>query len=117
MHELSITQSVVDAVVDHTGGARVLSVRLEVGALSGVEADALRFCFDAVTRGTPVEGAELVIETVPGRGWCPRCEAESELSSFLDTCSCGSMDVHVRSGQQLRIRDVEVERDVRDLRV
>ncbi|EIE97797.1 hydrogenase maturation nickel metallochaperone HypA/HybF [Saccharomonospora glauca] len=117
MHELSIAQSVVDAVVEHTGGARVLSVRLEIGALSGVEADAMRFCFDAVTRGTPVEGAELVVETVPGLGRCTLCGTDVPLSSFLDTCPCGSVDVDVRSGQQLRIRDVEVARDVRDMRV
>ncbi|EHR59837.1 hydrogenase maturation nickel metallochaperone HypA/HybF [Saccharomonospora cyanea] len=117
MHELSITQSVVDAVVEHTGGARVLSVRVEVGALSGVEADAMRFCFDAVTRATPLEGATLVVEHVPGLGRCTRCGADVPLSSFLDTCPCGSVDVDVESGQQLRIRDVEVARDVRDMRV
>ncbi|OQO89847.1 hydrogenase maturation nickel metallochaperone HypA [Saccharomonospora piscinae] len=117
MHELSITQSVVDAVVDHTGGARVLTVRLEVGALAGVEVDSVRFCFDAVTRGTPCEGAELVVDHVPGTGRCGECGADVRLSSFLDGCACGSADVAVYSGQQLRIRDVEVARDVRDMRV
>ncbi|ACU95862.1 hydrogenase maturation nickel metallochaperone HypA [Saccharomonospora viridis] len=117
MHELSITQSVVDAVVEHTAGARVLSVRLEIGALSGVEADAVRFCFDAVTRGTPVDGAELVIEHVPGEGRCGSCGADVRLTSFLDVCACGSTDVEVTSGQQLRIRDVEVVRDVRNMRM
>lgn len=117
MHELSIIQSIVDAVVEHTGGARVCSVRLEIGALSGVEADALRFCFDAVTRGTPLDGAGLVIEPAAGLGRCGRCGADVPLSSFLDACPCGSVDVDVRSGQQLRILDVEVERDVRDLRM
>ena len=36
MHELSITQSVVDAVTRRMGDARVRRVRLEVGRLSGL---------------------------------------------------------------------------------
>jgi len=54
MHELAVTQSVVDAVRQRTGEQRVLEVRLRVGRLSGVLPDALRFCFDLVTDGTPL---------------------------------------------------------------
>lgn len=117
MHELPITQSIVDAVLDRAEGARVLTVRLEIGALSGVEADSVRFCFDVVTRGTPAEGAELVIEQQPGTGQCGGCGARPPLSSFLDTCTCGSADLTILSGQQLRIRDMEVARDVRNMRL
>ena len=59
MHELSITQSVVDAVAEHTDGAPVASVRLRIGKLSGVVPDALRFCFELVTEGTGLQGATL----------------------------------------------------------
>ena len=57
MHELAITQSVVDAVTERTGDAPVAGVRLRVGRLSGVVPDSVRFCFDLVTDGTPLEGA------------------------------------------------------------
>ncbi|WP_019819100.1 hydrogenase maturation nickel metallochaperone HypA/HybF [Saccharomonospora saliphila] len=117
MHELSITQGVVRAVVEHTGGDRVLVVRLEIGALSGVEVDSVRFCFDAVTRGTPLDGAELVVDRPEGRGRCRPCGAEFPLGSVLDGCACGSLDVEVVAGEQLRIRNVEVARDVRNMRV
>ncbi len=117
MHELSIAQGVVGAVLDHTGGDRVLSVRLEIGALSGVEVDALRFCFDLAARDTAVEDAELVVERVTGRGRCRACAAETDLDSFVARCPCGCPDVEVTAGEQLRIRDVEVARDVRNMRV
>jgi len=51
MHELAITQGVVEAVTERTGRAPVTSVRLRVGRLSGVVPDAMRFCFELVTAG------------------------------------------------------------------
>ena len=71
MHELAVTQSVVDAVMERTGEQRVLEVRLRVGRLSGVLPDALRFCFDLVTDGTPLQGAVLDIEEPPGSASVP----------------------------------------------
>lgn len=53
MHELSITQGLVDAVLDRTGERTVTAVNLRVGTLSGVLPDAMRFCFDVVSAGTP----------------------------------------------------------------
>src|SRR5690242_19748047 len=67
VHELSITQSVVDAVSDHAAGSRVVSIRLTVGRLSGVVPDAMRFCFELITEGTPLQGARLDIDEPVGR--------------------------------------------------
>ena len=55
MHEMSITQGVVDLCESHSGGRRVTSVTLEIGDLSGVVPDAIEFCFDACTRETQLE--------------------------------------------------------------
>ena len=57
MHELAITEGLVDAVTERLPGGEVTCVRLEIGALSGVVADSVRFCFDLVTEGTNLEGA------------------------------------------------------------
>jgi hydrogenase nickel incorporation protein HypA/HybF len=70
VHELAICQSVVEAVLERTGAARVTVLRLDVGRLSGIVPDALRFSFELVTEGTPLEGAALVIEEPPGRVHC-----------------------------------------------
>ena len=61
MHELSITRNVVAIVSERAEGQRVTRVRLEIGRLSAVVPDSIRFCFDICAQGTPLEGAELEI--------------------------------------------------------
>jgi hydrogenase nickel incorporation protein HypA/HybF len=106
MHELSITQSVVDAVTERTGGAAVVSVRLRVGRLSGVVPDAMRFCFDLVTAGTSLDGASLEIEPAEGRARCRTCSAEFVLPDLILLCDCGSADVEVLAGRELAVASV-----------
>jgi hydrogenase nickel incorporation protein HypA/HybF len=61
LHELSITRNVVAIVSERAEGQRVTRVRLEIGRLSAVVPDSIRFCFDICAQGTPLEGAELEI--------------------------------------------------------
>ena len=67
MHELSITRNVVAIVSERAVGQRVTRVRLEIGRLSAVVPDSIRFCFDICAQGTPLEGAELEIVESPGQ--------------------------------------------------
>ena len=106
MHELAITQGVVDAVTGRTGTAPVTSVRLRVGRLSGVVPDAMRFCFELVTAGTPLDGAALEIEQPEGRGRCRFCGAEFVLADLILLCDCGSADVEVLAGRELAVASV-----------
>lgn len=117
MHELSIAQGVVGTITEQTGEDRVVLVRLEIGRLAGVEVDAVKFCFDVVTAGTSVEGAELIVDEPVGEARCRACADEFELADLLTACACGSFDLEVTSGEQLRIREVRVTRDVRNVRV
>jgi hydrogenase nickel incorporation protein HypA/HybF len=106
MHELAITQGVVDAVTERTGTAPVTSVRVRVGRLSGVVPDAMRFCFELVTAGTPLDGASLEIEQPEGRGRCRTCGAEFGLADLILLCDCGSADVEVLAGRELAVASV-----------
>jgi hydrogenase nickel incorporation protein HypA/HybF len=108
VHELSVAESVVEAVVARTGQARVTVLRLAVGRLSGVVPDALRFCFDLVAEGTPLEGTELVIEEPAGRAECSSCGAGFPVDDLVLLCPCGSADVAVTAGRELLVRSVEV---------
>src|SRR5687767_14940058 len=104
MHELSIAQEIVTAVTERLGDARITLVRLEIGRLSGVVADSVRFCFDLVAEGTTVEGARLVIEEPEGRVRCGDCAAEYEAEWLVVLCpACGSGRAEVLSGNELRI--------------
>ncbi len=108
MHELSITQSVVDAVSERVAGQRVVSLRLEVGRLCGVVPDAMRFCFELVTDKTVLQGARLDIDEPAGRGHCRECDQDFTLTDLILLCPCGSADVEVTAGRELMIKSVEV---------
>ncbi|MFI6697665.1 hydrogenase maturation nickel metallochaperone HypA [Streptomyces sp. NPDC050509] len=108
MHELSITQSVVDAVCERAAGRPVRTVRLRVGALTAVVPDAMRFCFDLTTAGTVAEGALLEIDQPPGTAHCRACEQDFTLTDLVLLCPCGSADVNITSGRELQIVSMRV---------
>jgi hydrogenase nickel incorporation protein HypA/HybF len=108
MHELAVAESIVGAVNEKLGDTAVRRVLVEVGRLSGVVPDALQFCWELATTGTGLDGAELEIVRSPGRGRCRACRSEFDTDDFITLCECGSADVDVLGGQELRIREVEV---------
>jgi hydrogenase nickel incorporation protein HypA/HybF len=108
MHELSITQSVVDAVCARAAGRPVHSVRLQIGSLTAVVPEAVRFCFDLVVEGTVAQGARLDIEQRPGAGHCRSCDADLVITDSILLCPCGSADVAVTAGRELQILSMEV---------
>jgi hydrogenase nickel incorporation protein HypA/HybF len=109
MHELAVMESIVATVEERVRPARVCRVHLRIGELSGVVPDALRFCFDACAQGTALEGAALEIDEVRGRGRCRLCGDEVALGSFLELCPCGSAELEVIAGNELRVTSVEVQ--------
>lgn len=108
MHELSITQSLVDAVAAKVEDAQVRELTMEIGKLSGVIPDAVRFCFDIVSAGTSLEGAILTILEPPGAGTCRACGIGFTLDDEFPLCPCGSADVAITAGRELRIKYLEV---------
>ena len=108
VHELAIVESVVDAVAERLPGAKITCVRLEIGALSGVVADSVRFCFELATEGTTLQGARLEITQPAGQCHCRVCAGQFEPDGPIMLCPCGSADVTVLAGQELKITSVQV---------
>ena len=112
MHEMSLAESIIQIAEDtarSNGGARISVVLLEVGRLAGVELDALRFCFDAASRSSLADGATLVIEQPDGSAWCMPCSVSVPLANLGDPCPrCGSYQLQVTGGTELRVREVEI---------
>jgi hydrogenase nickel incorporation protein HypA/HybF len=108
LHELSIAQAIVDTVSEAVGDERVTEVVLEVGALSLVVPDALQFCFELATADTPLAGARLTILQTPGEARCRVCQARVAMRAALGRCQCGATDLEWLSGEQLKIKTVEV---------
>ena len=110
MHEMSITQGIIDICENHAGGRRVLSIDVEIGELSSVVPEAVLFCFEACSQGTLLEGARININRPPGKGRCMDCGAETELTAIYGECkSCGGYRVAIVSGEEMRVREIEIE--------
>jgi hydrogenase nickel incorporation protein HypA/HybF len=108
MHELGLAQEIVSIVSERSGGRPVRRVVLEVGRLAAVLPDALRFCFDLATEGTPAAGASLEIVEVDGVARCRACGASVRLERPFGRCTCGGSDLEWIQGEELKIREMEV---------
>jgi hydrogenase nickel incorporation protein HypA/HybF len=112
MHELSLAAGIVKMVEDaaaRDGFSRVGQLRLEAGALAGVEVRALRFALDAISPGTCLEGATIEIEQPPGTAWCKRCNSSVEITSRADPCPlCSGYPIQPTGGCELRVLDLLV---------
>jgi len=108
MHELGIIQEVLDVVTEHARGARVKRVVLEIGKLTAVSPEAIRFSFDVCCADTAAEGAELEIIETPGRARCRACDSELILEGPLACCGCGSFDLAWLAGTELKVREMEL---------
>lgn len=112
MHEMSLVESLVALVEDEgrrQAFSRVRVVRLQLGALGHAEPGALRFCFDAIARGTVAEGARLEIQMRGGEGWCPACRRSAPLTDRFEACGlCGGV-MQLTAGDELRLTELEVD--------
>ena len=112
MHEMALAEGMLQLVEDgarRNAASGVKAVWLEIGALSQVEVHALRFCFDAVTRGSLAEGARLEIVTQAGLAWCMPCGGQVPITQRGDACPhCGSHQLQVVQGDGMRVTEIEV---------
>ena len=112
MHELSLLENVRELLESHAESqhfTQVTRVTLEIGKLSCVEPDALRFGFDVVMKGSLAENAELIISEAEGLGLCRQCQQQMEMETLYDPCAyCGSPLVQVIQGTEMKIKDLMV---------
>ncbi|MDZ8138312.1 MAG: hydrogenase maturation nickel metallochaperone HypA [Nostoc sp. DedQUE04] len=109
MHEFGITQNIVAIVTENAKGAKVQRVLLEIGKLSAIMPNAIRFCFDICTQGTVLEGATLEILEIPGLAKCRQCGAEVNLDKPFGICNCGCVELNLITGEELKIKEIEIE--------
>ena len=113
MHEMSLAEGVLQLVEEtamREKAQRVKLVVLEIGRLSSVEPEAMRFCFAAVTNGGIADSAALEIIDIPGEGWCLACSSKVPMAAPVDVCPlCGSYQVQPTGGMEMRVREIEIE--------
>ena len=113
MHEMGIALQIVkiatDAIPENAVNIPVKKVNIQVGKLTAVVPESLRFCFDVAIKDTPLSGAELNIEEVPIRGRCPKCQSERTITEPNFQCrECDSGDIEIISGQELHVTSIEI---------
>jgi hydrogenase nickel incorporation protein HypA/HybF len=109
MHELSITQSLVDLALDEgkkAGVKKIRTINLVIGEMSGVVDASVNFYFSFLSKGTAAEGATLKFNRIPMMD----CNAEFRMGEFDWSCpSCKRSSLDIIAGDELRIESIEVE--------
>ena len=113
MHELGIAESALELALTHArsaGASRVLRIVIRVGALSGVDPDALRFAFSAILPGTVADGAQLQIDPVPAVAYCSACQKDffPDTDHFFECTTCGQLSATVKQGRELDLVRLEL---------
>ncbi|HUL53423.1 MAG TPA: hydrogenase maturation nickel metallochaperone HypA [Opitutaceae bacterium] len=113
MHELGIAQSALELALAHArkaGAARVRRLVIRVGALSGVDPEALDFAFAAILPGTAAEGAAVQIDPVAAVAYCPDCQQDftPDTDHFFECPKCGRLCATIKQGRELDLMRLEV---------
>ena len=113
MHEMSITQNILDDVEQSLSKAqysKVINIKIKVGEFTALDPSSLQFCYKALTNGTKFEDTELLIEIIPLVGHCNSCKKEINIDNFLFVCgACGSSNIDIVSGQELILSEINVD--------
>jgi hydrogenase nickel incorporation protein HypA/HybF len=115
MHELSITQSLLEIALRHAEQAdarRITRLNLVIGELASIVDDSVQFYWDIVSRDTIATGAELHFERIPGSLRCLGCGHTFPLNydNRDYTCpACGERQVMIAGGDDFRLESIEVE--------
>jgi len=127
MHEMSVTQGVLNMALEHAQGRRITDIYLQVGRLSPVVPTSVELFFDYLSKGTLAEGARLHFEIAPIEMTCTECGRQADLSEWADLapqlvmvkafergCACGSKRLKVTGGVAFGLVSLNVEDDPRD---
>jgi len=113
MHELAITQSMLDVVLEQAKKAEakeVGKITLVIGEMTGVVEECVRFYFDFLSQGTLAEGAALSFQPVATQARCRVCDKLFELKEFDWACPyCGGKEMEIVAGKELFVESIEVE--------
>lgn len=117
MHELSLTESILEIIEEYAishGFKRVNTLKLSFGRLSCIDPKALEFAFQVQSRGTRADGARLAFDLQPAVMYCFSCEQEYEVDRYTATCPhCGTDDVMLTGGtEELKLVEMDVDEEI-----
>ncbi|RPJ38515.1 MAG: hydrogenase maturation nickel metallochaperone HypA [Chloroflexi bacterium] len=114
MHELAVTESILNIAVKHAqqaNASRVSEVYLVIGRLASIVDDSVQFYWEMMSEGTLCAGSKLHFQRVPAQLVCLNCGNDYMLDGELEPCpACGSAKVKVTSGDQFYLDSIEIEK-------
>jgi hydrogenase nickel incorporation protein HypA/HybF len=113
MHELGITQSILDIALHHAheaGASRIRELNLVIGELASVVDDSVQFYWDIIAKDTIAEGATLNFTRLPARLHCTHCDRDFPMDHQDFICpACGSSQVIVAGGEEFFLESIDVD--------
>ena len=113
MHELSIAQSILsiaENAAPKNQKAVITSVGVQIGELSGIEIESLKFAMSVLKKDTILEDAELNIEVVEGQAECPSCGTVFPMHYFGSSCpSCKNYFIKITKGREMKVLNIVVD--------
>lgn len=113
MHELAVTENLLEIAVRHGNSAkakRISHLYLVIGQLSSIVDDSIQFYWDIVSKDTIAEGALLHFQRKSIELSCENCKHQfTPLQSDMTCPSCGSIQVKVISGEEFYLEAIDVE--------
>lgn len=109
MHEMGIAESILEAMRKECPDAHVVKAGVRIGEWSGVNADSLLFCWDALMK-LENQQCELEVEFCPRQNQCPECEWVFPVEEFRTDCPrCGCKATSAVKGNELELSFLELE--------
>lgn len=111
MHELAVTESILNIALQHTpAGKRVSNINLVIGQFSSIVDDSVQFYWDTISENTPAHGAKLQFQRIPAELQCLACQHTfAPGRDDFDCPACGSVRVKVIKGEEFFVESIEVE--------
>lgn len=124
MHEMPVTQAMLNMALEHAQGRRITDVYLQVGRMSAIVPDSVEVFFDYLSQDTLAEGATLHFEILPVEMTCLDCGQQADLEEWMaepphvimqkaltQGCQCGSRNLRVTGGVGFGMVSISVEQE------
>ena len=121
MHELSMAQGIIDAVLETAeanNATEVNEVTIEVGRLAMINPEQLQFILDVLVDNTIMQDAKIYFENIPAEIECAKCNFHGEAvlddsdhyAPIVKCPECDSFGVEILNGKDIVVKNIVIEK-------